>query len=140
METAPFYLTCDLVTLSLESYIGVFISVGIICITFITCITCFYKCSKDLIDKVQKRLTERAERLELLAAAQEIPLRYNSPRRNLESMSRRERQQNLIKDNKEILGKMYDEELEPKLFSKTMDKFCENCTICLEDLRLSRLF
>ena len=85
-----------------------------------------------MIDKANKKLKERLERMDLLAEIQTVNLNQNRHE------SRRDREQNLIKENKLLLGKMLREELEPKNFDELDRKensMSENCTICLEDFK-----
>jgi len=111
----------------MANYIGLFVAIALIIVTFTTCITCFYKGSKDMLDKANKKMIERAERMELMSQIQNIEI--NSQNR---SESRRDRELNLIKENKEILEKMLKEELTPNQYENLSNEYCSSCTICLE--------
>jgi len=129
----PFIIEIVVGSVDLGNYLGVFISVAVVItvICFFICIACFYKCSKDNLEKENQRERERSDRITLMMEIEnsELSAQALNERGTLNAI---ERQQNLIKENKKGLDILLSKIILPKPYSKQFDEYQSDCTICLD--------
>ncbi len=105
-----------------NSYIGLFISVGIIMLICVFCSFCFYKCSKKIVENANRRFEERN--------IIQLP--------NLLDLNNLHSQENMIREtNMETLEKLLENDLKSRKYSEGLNIFHTNCTICLEEFNPS---
>jgi hypothetical protein len=114
----PFLIVITASDQSYNSFVGLFVSLGVIVLICIICSIFFYRCSKMIIEN-NRRLQERRA-LELAAINSAFGVEVN-------------REEEIKQQNKQLLDGLFQNELKPIKYNKRINEFkAPNCTVCLE--------
>jgi hypothetical protein len=126
----PFQITFDNNIIYSQSYIGLFISIGVILFFCIICSFVFYKCSKLIIDNSNRRFRERLNNN--IRPIQHLPVILDNDVEDSQELE-------LKKENLNKLNSLFENELRPSVYFYKLNEYDGNCSICLEEFKNSVL-
>ncbi len=115
---SPFSLILTIEDENYTNYLGLFVALGTVVFVCMVCSLFFYKCSKIIIENNRRWHERRAIEIAALQTNNEI-----------------NREDDKKKENKELLEKLFTNELKPRRYDKNMNEFGSKCTICLEEFK-----
>ncbi len=125
-SSLPFQIIFDNNIIYSQSYIGLFISLGVIVFFCVLCSFIFYKCSKLIIENSNRRFRARIDVNN--RPIQHLPVIIDNDAEDSQELD-------LKKENSKKLNSLFENELKPSIYFYKLNDFESNCSICLEEFK-----